>query len=219
MKNKILARSFITLTPALIALIAAIIANSVMGLDFSAFTRDPASIGDIHPLAGMLSSLGNLLWGASFFISLFTALTLRLSIDKKDFLFLITSALLSGYLLFDDFFMFHDFLAPGYLGIKEQGIFLFLITGGITYLYFNRNAILKTNYWMLMIAMALLALSVFMDAVYLPFTAGRFGHWKNLLEDGPKWLGIACWCSYHVLTSHQYIKERLGLEKGEPGNN
>ena len=37
--------------------------------------------------------------------------------------FLLSSALLSAYLLFDDFFLFHEDLASRYLGLDENVVF------------------------------------------------------------------------------------------------
>ena len=184
-----------------------------MELNFSAFTRDTASIAGIHPLAGFLSNLGILLWSASFFISLFTAITLRNSLTKKDFQFLITSALISGYLLFDDLFMFHEFLATEYLGVNENIVLFILVLAVVAYLFVYRREILKTDLRMLILAMALLGFSVFIDAAPSRLPNVQLGQWEYILEDGSKWLGIACWCSYHVRTAYEYIEALVAHKK------
>ena len=215
LKQKFRPQLLMTLIPASAILMAAIIASFVLKIGFSAFTRDTAAIAGIHPLAGFLSNMGILLWGASFFISLFTAITLRNFLTKGRFVFLISSALLSGYLMFDDFFMFHEFLAPKYLGLNDNLVLFILVLAAALYLYLQRRMILKTDFWMLVLALTLLAFSVFVDVSYLRITDGQFGQLEYIFEEGPKWLGIACWCSYHVQTAYRFIKERLGLGKSD----
>ena len=215
MTRKIRSQLFITLIPAFVVLFLVIAVSVAIKLDFSAFTRDTASIAGIHPLAGFLSNLGILLWSASFFISLFTALALHNSLTKNDFQFLITSAFISGYLLFDDLFMFHEFLAPEYLGVNENVVLFILVLAVVAYLFVHKREILKTDLRMLILALTLLAFSVFVDAAYSRLPNIQLGQWKYLMEDGLKWLGIVCWCSYHVQTAHQFIKERWGSGKSD----
>ena len=128
---------------------------------------------------------------------------------------MITSALISGYLAFDDLFMFHEFLAPEYLGVNENVVLFILVLAVAAYLYFHRSEILNTDLWMLILALALLGFSVFVDAASARLPNVQLGQWEYLMEDGFKWLGIVCWCSYHVLTAYQLIKERFGSGKSD----
>jgi hypothetical protein len=84
-------------------------------------TRDIAAIAKIHPLSGFLSNLGILLWCAAASICSFAAMTLRKIKPRDIFWFLLSSAVLSAYLMFDDLFQFHEELAPTYLGLNETG--------------------------------------------------------------------------------------------------
>lgn len=72
------------------------------------------------------------------------------------------------------------------------------------YLIAFRRIMLRTHFGMFLLALGFLATSVVIDALLEPWLS-RLGHWEYLIEDGAKWLGIACWCSYYVRTSHQLL--------------
>ena len=42
----------------------------------------------------------------------------------------------------------------------------------------------------------------------------RLGDWVYLAEDGPKWLGVASWCSYFVQTSYRCVVAGSGATIG-----
>lgn len=67
-------------------------------------------VNDTNPLVSFLSNLGALLWCASCTICFFTAYSIQSKYRKKDFDFLLYSGIFSLILLFDDFFMVHDYL-------------------------------------------------------------------------------------------------------------
>ena len=174
----------------------------------SQLTRDVTIIAKIHPLSGMLSSLGILLWCATASICLFSAVALR-SVESSDiYRFLLVSALLSMYLLFDDLFMFHETLAPHVLGLDQRVVIFFLGLAIFSYLIVFRSVILRTNYLILLLALGMLTSSVLIDAIPRLWMSG-LGHWVYLLEDGTKWLGIACWCGYYSDTSLHFFDDNL----------
>ena len=83
---------------ALIPLVLVAGTSVVLDIETHRITRDVAAIANIHPLAGMLSSLGILLWWSSTSIWLFTAI-LWSSVDAREkFRFALSSACLSAYL-------------------------------------------------------------------------------------------------------------------------
>lgn len=59
----------------ILALIAA--AGTLREVTAAQLTRDVTALAAIHPLSGVLSSLGILLWGAAVSVCLFVALTIR----------------------------------------------------------------------------------------------------------------------------------------------
>jgi len=200
----------ITFVPSISILVAMPVVSVLFQVSMTAMTRDITAIANIHPLSGILSSLGILLWCAAASICLFAAMTLRNVKPRDTFWFLLSSALLSAYLLFDDLFLFHEALASWYLGLNEKVVFAALGIAVSAYLIAFRRVILRTNFGVLLLALGFLTTSVVIDAILEPWLRS-LGHWRNLLEDGAKWLGIASWCSYYVHTSHQLLVNTFGL--------
>jgi len=199
----------ITFIPSGSILVALVVVSVLFQVSIPAMTRDVTAIANIHPLSGILSSLGILLWCAAASICGFAAMTLRNVNPRDTFWFLLSSALLSAYLLFDDFFLFHEDLASRYLGLNEKIVFAALGIAVATYLIVFRQVILRTNFGVLLLALGFLTTSVVIDSI-LERWMSRLGDWEYFLEDGAKWLGIAGWCSYYVDTSHQLLCSTFG---------
>jgi hypothetical protein len=200
----------ITFVPPLAILVAIVAVSILFQVSMPTMTQDVSAIAKIHPLSGILSNLGILLWCAAASICFYTATILRNVKPNDTFWFLLSSGLLSAYLLFDDFFQFHEVLASRYLGLDEQVVYAALGIAVSAYLIAFRQIILRTNFGILLSALGFLASSVVIDAILEPWL-WRLGHWEYFFEDGAKWLGIASWCSYHVHTSHQFLVSSLGL--------
>lgn len=200
----------ITFVPSISILVAMLVVSILFQVSMAAMTQDVTAIANIHPLSGILSNLGILLWCAAASICVFAAVTLSNIKPRDTFWFLLSSALLSAYLLFDDFFLFHEVLASRYLGLNEKVIFAALGIAVSAYLIAFRRVILRTNFSVLLLALGFLATSVVIDAL-LETWLWRRGHWEFFFEDGAKWLGIASWCSYYVHTSHQLLVSTIGL--------
>ena len=114
---------------------------------------------------------------------------------------------LSSYLLFDDFFMFHEQLAPQFLGLSEHDIYMVLGVAVLSYLFSFRHVILQTNFFLLFLAVSFLSMSVATDTVS-PWL-WRLLDWEYLLEDGFKWLGIVTWVAYFANTSYYFIVRHM----------
>ena len=195
----------IVFIPAMSILAIAAAVGGLSGITMDRLTRDVVDIAGIHPLSGILSNLGILLWCVAASVSMFVAVFIRSKVSRSKFLFVLSSALLSGWLLFDDLFLFHEDLANRYLGLGEKYIIGILGMFVFAYLAAFRTTILKTTYLLLMISFAFLASSVLVDLLLEKWLVLRIGHWEYLVEDGLKWLGISFWCSYHVAAAYQFL--------------
>ncbi len=193
----------ITFVPATIVLAIIAIVSVQLNISMTSITRDVTAIGNIHPLSGILSSLGILIWCAAASIAYFAAGILRSNGRTAQSWFLLNSAFLTSYLLFDDLFQFHESLAPMYFGFDENVGYAILGIVTLIYLVRYRKTILETDFSALLLAFALLSTSVFVDEVSR--WLWRLGDWEYFLEDGFKWLGIVAWCSYFVKTSYTAI--------------
>ena len=147
------------------------------------FTRDPAYLADIHPFFGFLSNIGILFWCSATVICLMGWRLLSAeNRDQKQANFFLFSALFTGFLLFDDLFLFHEMIFPGYLGIGEKitvSCYGILLVGG---LYYFKPVILNTPYLYLILALTFFALSVGVDIVQDNLEA-ILGQWRILFED------------------------------------
>ncbi len=198
----------ITLVPALLILSLIAFAGATGRVSIPLLTTDVSGIANIHPLFGALSSLGILLWCVAAAVSFFAAVVLQTIHRSEHFGFLLYSALLSAYLMLDDLFLIHEDLAARYFGIDEKIIFLLLGLSVLVYLIIYRETILSSKYIFLGMALGFLAMSVGIDIILEPWLT-EIGDWLYFYEDGAKWLGITCWCSYHVHTSHLFVSKAL----------
>ena len=198
--------------PAITVLVLLAAASLVFNIEMQFITKDVAAIANMHPLSGILSNLGVILWSVTSAICFFSAILLyKNSAAKNQAHFIACSAYLSTYLLLDDFFQFHDGLASEYLGIYEKVIYLFLGIAVLKYLLHFKTIILNTHYFALLLAMTFLSSSVCIDAIVARWLWAPLGHWEYFIEDGLKWLGICCWCAYYVETCYQFIIHAFGL--------
>ena len=185
-----------------------VIVDKVFHIPAYFFTRDIAAFAGVHPFAGALSTLGILLWCASASVCFFASVLTRKQMQFRSSLFLFSSALFTSYLALDDAFMFHESIAKTYFSVSESAIYLFIVISFIFYIIFFRGIVLRTRYRTLLFSIFLLGLSVVMD---FGLPAGNLKEWKDLFEDGLKWLGIVGWCIYYTNTSFELcLKSRVG---------
>jgi hypothetical protein len=188
----------VILVAAAIPLIGVAVTRIFLQIPISAMTRDVNAIAGIHPLVGILSSLGILLWWTSASVYLFAAYLLRDVPGATGGGFMVYSGLLSFYLGLDDLFQIHEKLAPRYLKVPELGGYALLGLATVFYLWRYRHVLRRADTVLLMLALALLAASVAVDAVLEPWLR-RLKDWEYFVEDGAKWLGICFWTSFCVV--------------------
>jgi len=202
----------VALGAGLLVLAVMLIASIFRQVDIAYMTRDVASIAQISPLTGMLSNLGVLLWCATAAISGATALLLWRSGDMAASRFFIASFLLTTYLLLDDLFLIHEYLAFRYLGLRERYVLLFLGLALASWLIGFRGTILRTPFGYLLVALGFFAVSVLVDGLLVRL----FPHLEDddlvfLAEDGAKWMGITSWTTYHVSCCLRKLQRKLKL--------
>lgn len=166
----------------------------------SNMTRDMAAIANVHPLTGVVSNVGILLWCAAAAICLFSSSLLRNQGARAEAGFLWWAGLMTTGLLVDDFFMFHEYIAPVHLHLNEKLVHASYFCVTAVYLLRHRRLILESNYWMLAAALGLFAVSTLVDVV------DAEGWWR-LVEDGCKLLGIASWLGYHAGRARHWLVE------------
>lgn len=190
--------------------VLAVIATTslVGGVPVPFMTRDIAALGHLHPLAGVLSNLGILLWAATAAICLFVAVTERGRLSAPVVRCLLFAGLLSAWLTLDDCFQIHEDLSPRYLHVRERYVYLSLALAVVVHLWTSRAVILRSRWSLLALAFVFLGTSAMLDALLLGW-AQQIGDWEFFYEDGSKWLGIVCWNAYHV----QACSQRMALDQ------
>lgn len=198
-------RCAIVLGPALGVLVAITLVSVANGVPLSMVVEDPTALARLHPLSGIQSSLGVLLWCAAATLCFFTAAVLWGAAAPSFILFLLASGLLSSYLLLDDLFQIHEKLASQYFGVRQKHVLAGLAVVVAAYLVGFRRVIAATPYALLGVAMILLSASAVIDAVVLKLWPQQ-GDVGLFLEEGNKWLGIASWCGYFAVVCGQSIR-------------
>jgi hypothetical protein len=204
-----------TFVPAGLLLAGLAVLGLGYGKDIGQLMREPTATAGLHPLTGLVSNLGVLLWAAAAAISFFSGSIVRGADRDSAAGFMFSSGCLSAYLCLDDFFQIHEDLVGRYFGIRERYVYVVLAIAVLAYLLRYRRLILRTNYSVLMISFMFLGASVVIDDFFEPWMQG-LGQGRILIEDGAKWLGIAAWCSYHVRTACGLVADGV-LPTGESG--
>lgn len=193
--------------------LALIVAVKLLGkASFEEMTRDMSAVGGLHPLAGILSQLGLMVWAGAATICFLTAIFLyRAGETGAGFFF--SGGLLTTWLLLDDAFMFHEALAQWYLGIDEKLVYIGLILVTLTWLCAYRRLLLAVGPFFLLAALAMFAGSVVIDL--MPENKPpllHLGDWRSILEDGAKWTGIILWLTFQLEASLAFIEKSPRLE-------
>lgn len=176
-------------SPVLLFLVSIVVASRVMGVPLSDFFRDPLAITGGHPLLGVASNVGILLWSSVVTVCVVGAALSR-DRDRAEYRFFLSAGVLTSVLLFDDLFMVHEQLASMYLGISEFAVFAAEAIGVAAFLIVFRRRIIKRHLPLLAASIACFAVSLGAD----PFT--QFSGWRWIAEDGSKLLGIAFWAGF-----------------------
>ena len=206
MKLSDIPRILLILFPSILILGFVVLLTFFTSHNIHDLVQDIATTAKVHPMVGILNNLGIILWTSSAAVCFFSALTLRRNLSGRFHAFFLSSGLLSAYLLLDDMFLFHEFIAPINMGIDQNVIFLVLLVAVFAYLTAFYNLILKTNYVYLLISGAFLAGSLFVDVFLYESLQEKIGLWEHFIEDSFKWLGIVFWFTYFADTAyHSFI--------------
>ncbi|WP_298894187.1 hypothetical protein [uncultured Psychroserpens sp.] len=163
-------------------------------------TDDPAVIAQLPAYIGMLSQFGIFLWAATAAICVFCSQLVK---NKRLKAFVISSALISMLLGFDDVFMLHESVLPS-LGIPQKIVYLsYLVIISVYALTFFK-VLLRTDYLLLLCAFFWFGASLFVDNFFYESSP----YITKLLEDGAKFIGIVSWLFYFARTCRQIFQSQ-----------
>lgn len=175
-----------------------------MDIEIEKFTADPITTFDSHPFVGVVSNLGALLWCATASVLFFSYILLKDKLTGKSARFLLWSGLLTSLLLFDDLFMFHDYLALWHLNMEQYQVYLIYLILALTWFIYFFDEITSNDLLIFLLAGFFLGLSVVGDFI-LPQEGIAY-----MFEDAFKFFGIVTWAIYFIRASlYRYNKMNL----------
>lgn len=190
--------------PVLVLIAAVGWASVATGIPIRNFTRDPVELMGGHPLAGIQSHVGILIWWAAAAVSLFAAALMHGARSAPGISgFLLGAGILSAVLALDDLLLLHDHILPLYLGIGEKPLFLVYGLATVWLVRAFRPALRAFDPTLLLLAGLFFGLSLGVDA----FQERWASPWRIFIEDGAKLLGVASWSGYLALVARGAVKE------------
>jgi hypothetical protein len=182
--------------------LAVLAVSRLTGARLDDLTRDVVAVADTHLYAGMLSTMGIMLWSAASSLCLLAgaALLRRRGAGDAPF-FLLAAGLLTAVLALDDAFLIHERVAPSWLHVPQTGVFLaYAGSMGGFFLFFLRR-ILATDFLLLAVALGFLGVSMGVDAVL------SYSNLETFLEDSCKFAGIVFWLAYFACAALSLLRQ------------
>lgn len=179
--------------PAAVVYLLALGFSQMAGVKPHHVIRDLAQLCDSPLGVGLISSLGYLLWVSAAAIAAFGALGGSVVRRGRERQLLLSGAVFSLLLCLDDMFLLHD----RYIGATSLYILYTLFT--LLILVRFRSQVVQLGGGSFLLAVGLLGLSVLIDQFQevIPISYGIL----QLVEEGAKFLGIACWLAFWWLAS------------------
>ena len=188
---------YISILPSAILYIVTLYVSNIYNIKLSLVVRDLAQTCGYPIGVGMISNIGILLWGAAASICLFTTFSQEINSDSSKLLLL--GGVFSGILCIDDFFLLHDrYVGPDFLNLTYLSISIFLLVR-------FRKILKRIGLFNLVISILFLGLSIFFDGVIQQIFNQSYDL-TQLIEEGFKFLGIACWLNFWCKASSYALK-------------
>jgi hypothetical protein len=189
--------------------------SRVSGISLKYFTADPFSLSEPHYYNGFVSNIDILLWCTVVVSCLLTYAVIRRDRQQQKWSrFFLFSGLMSLMLMLDDLYMFHDYIMPGKLHLPQEIVYSLYLLVLVGYLVYSGRMILKTNYWPFAVALIFFGISLGFDVVQRP-VGDLIGNQsiEYLIDDGAKFLALAGWSSYFLMTSAGMLRHVFTTEK------
>lgn len=184
----------------ILLLLCLYVASMRLGIPFGNLTRDPLAVTGGHPLIGIISNLGILLWCMTATICIFCYAALgHYSMPPALARTLFWGGLLSTMLMADDLVQIHERVGP-HFGLDEKMVYGLYGVLMLVFLARCGSFILHHTRWVqLLAAFICFALSLATD-----LTAGD-SSLHFLVEDGSKFLGVGGWFLYFADLAYAQI--------------
>lgn len=200
----------LVLIAALVPISLVLLIHQHLGVELGVLTRDPNAVLGAPLYVGLLSQAGIFFWAAAAAVSLFSWSLVSAGPDRRDVArFLMASFLLSAFLGLDDAFLLHEEFFPS-IGVGERRVYAAYVGTVLLYLFAFRRLILQTDYVLLAMALAFLALSMSLDWLQPD------GFDVFIVEDSAKLIGIVSWAAYFFRTGRMCAGKVPSLQSGRP---
>ena len=188
---------YISILPSLILYLAILYISNFYNIKLNLVVRDLAQTCGYPIGVGMISNIGILFWAAAASICLFTSFSEIINNESSKLLLL--GGVFSSLLCIDDFFLLHDrYIGPDFLNLTYLSISIFLLVR------FQR-ILKKIGVSYLIISILFLGLSIFFDGVIQQIFNQSY-ELTQLIEEGFKFIGIACWLNFWCKSSSYALK-------------
>ncbi len=178
---------YFSILPSTILYLAIIFISNFYNIKLSLVVRDLAQTCGYPIGVGMISNIGILLWGAAASICLFTRFSA--TINRESSKLILMGGIFSSLLCIDDFFLLHDrYVGQDFLNLTYLSISIFL-------LFRFRRILRKIGLFNLVISFSFLGLSIFFDGIIQQIFNESY-ELTQLIEEGFKFIGIACWLNF-----------------------
>lgn len=186
-------------------LVGVAIASKIYDVPIESFTADPVVTLKGHPLTGIISHIGILLWCSTAAICYFSAFIQKNLKHRKTSQFLNLSGLITLILLLDDLFLFHEEILPEYFYVPQKLIYIIYVIVAASYVVKFRFRLLESEYIFLLMAFLYFAISISFD-IFLSQSGIAY-----LAEDGFKLFGIVNWFLFFANVCLQEIQGSINL--------
>ena len=188
---------YVSILPSTILYLAILYVSNFYNIKLILVVRDLAQTCGYPIGVGMISNIGVLLWGAAASICFFVAFAEKTA--QEDYKFLLLGGIFSALLCIDDFFLLHDrYVGPDFL-------YLTYLTLSILLLIRFWKILKKIGLFRLVISIFFLALSVLFDRIIQDLFNQSY-ELTQLIEEGFKFLGIACWLNFWCKASSNVLR-------------
>jgi len=186
-----------SILPSAILYLAILYLSYFYNIKLNLVVRDLAQTCGYPIGVGMISNIGILFWGAAASICLF--ITFIENINHELSKLLLLGGIFSCLLCLDDFFLLHDrYLGQDFLNLSYLAITILLLVR-------FRRTLKKIGFFNLIISILFLGLSVFFDGVIQQIFNQSYDL-TQLIEEGFKFIGIACWLNFWCKASSYALK-------------
>jgi hypothetical protein len=181
--------------PALVVYGAALGLSGAAGIGTELVIRDLAQTANTPLGVGLISNLGYLLWMASAAIALFAACNLA---QGRQRALLFSGGLFSLLLALDDMFLLHDRY------ISANVLYLAYVVFALLILFRFSDLVITSGALAFLVAVVCLGGSILIDKLQM-LVMGQYDT-VQLVEEGLKFTGIACWLLFWWQTAAHAAK-------------